>query len=163
MEVVIAVGIFAGAVSVMLGLLPALARQAGATADSLTATQLPDAIRLELQRVGSSGGFEALVGQCQPLGVPAPATLTLVTDRSAQRVQTLDYLPPVNGERIATESRYFAIEVWRYNTEPLAFSPGGQLLALQVRVSWPYRLPGSTTATALGDREQITFSLALSR
>jgi hypothetical protein len=163
LEVVIAVGVFAGAVSVMLGLLPFLARQAGTTADSMTATQLPDAIRLELQRVGSTGGFEALAGQCSPLGVPLPATFTLVADRSAQRVQTLDYLPPAGGERISPAARYFVIEVWRHDTEPLVFAPGTHLLALQVRVSWPYHLPGTTAATMLADREQITFNLALYR
>jgi hypothetical protein len=32
-----------------------------------------------------------------------------------------------------------------------------------VRVSWPYRNPGSTAATALHDREQVNFNLVIRR
>jgi hypothetical protein len=163
MEVVIAVGIFGATMTVLLGLLPFLVRQAGTTADSLAAVRLPDAVRLELQRVVSLGGLDALAGPSRPLAAPAPATLALLSDRKASRVQTADYLPPAGADRIPAAEQYFLIEVWRFPAGPLAYVAGGNLLALHVRVSWPYQLPGATMPTAPRDREQISFNLALCR
>ena len=163
LEVIIAVGIFGTTVTVMLGLLPALTRQARATADTLAALHLPDGVRLELQRVATVGGFEALAGQITPMLAPLPATLALAADREATRVQTLDYLPPIAADLLPVGSRYFQIEVWRFNQAPLAYDPGGGALALHVRVSWPYYTPDCATATPLIDREQVTFNVALER
>ena len=62
-EVVVAVGIFATAVVVVLAMLPGLSRQAADSADAMTAQRLPDAVRLELERLSASGGFDALRGK----------------------------------------------------------------------------------------------------
>jgi len=162
-EVIMAVGIFATAVAVMLALLPALTRQAASSADTLTALQLPDALRVELQRMATAGGFDALAGQTKPMTVPLPDTLTLVASRDATRVQALNYLPPSAGEQIGEAERFFLVEVWSFSQAPLAFDSSGAVLALHLRVSWPYRFPGSTAPTSLADREQVTFNLALNR
>lgn len=162
-EVIIAVGIFATAVTVILALLPALTRQAASSADTLAALRLPDALHAELQRVATAGGFDALAGQTKPMAAPLPNTLTLTTSRDATRVQTLDYLPPPAAEQIGEDERYFLIEVWSFNQAPLAFAPNGAVLALHIRVSWPYHIPGSSMATPLADREQVTWNLAISR
>lgn len=163
LEVIIAVGIFGTTVTVMLGLLPALTRQARATADTLAALHLPDGVRLELQRVATVGGFEALAGQITPMLAPLPTTLALAADREATRVQTLDYLPPIAADLLAVGHRYFLIEVWRFNEAPLAYDPGGGMLALHVRVSWPYLTTDSAAPTQLINREQVTFNVALDR
>ena len=162
-EVIIAVGIFAAAVTVILALLPALTRQAAGSADTLTALRLPDALHTELQRVATAGGFDALAGQTKPLAAPLPDTLTLVASRDATRVQACNYLPPPAADQIGEDERYFLIEAWRFTQAPLAFDPSGAVLALHIRVSWPYRLPGSSTATPLAGREQITCNLVINR
>lgn len=162
-EVIIAVGIFAAGVTVVLALLPALTRQAAGSADTLTALRLPDAIRLELQRVAAAGGFDALASQTTPMASPPPDTLVLVATRDAGRVQTLTYQPPPAEEQMGEGERYFLIEVWSFTAAPLAFDSTGAVLALHARVSWPYRLPGSTAPTPLTSREIITFNLALNR
>jgi hypothetical protein len=162
-EVIIAVGIFAAAVAVILALLPVLTRQAAGSADTLTALRLPDALRTELQRVAMTGGFDALAGQTRPMTAPLPDTLTLVASRDATRVQTLSYLPPPTTEQISEDGRYFLIEAWSFNEAPLAFDASGTVLALHIRVSWPYRVPGSSTASPPAGREQVTFNLALNR
>ncbi len=162
-EVIIAVGIFAAAVTVILALLPALTRQAASSADTLTALRLPDALRAELQRVATAGGFDALASQTKPMATPLPDTLTLVAARDATRVQALNYLPPPAADQIGEDEWYFLIEVWSFNQAPLAFDPSGAVLALHIRVSWPYRLPGSSAATLLADREQVTCNLAINR
>lgn len=162
-EVIIAVGIFAAAVAVILGLLPSLTRQAATSADTLAALRLPDSIRAELQRLALTGGFDALAGQARPMTAPLPATLSLVANREATRVQSLSHHAPPPAERIARAEQYFHIEAWSFNQAPLMFAPGQAVLALHVRVSWPYFTPDSTAATRPADREQVTFNLALNR
>ncbi len=162
-EVIIAVGIFAAAVAVILALLPALTRQAAASADTLAALRLPDSIRTELKRVATAGGFDALAGQTKPLATPLPATMNLAASRDATRVQSLGYQVPPATDQIARDEQYFLVEVWSFNQAPLAFDPSGAVLALHVRVSWPYFTPGAATLTPLADRELVAFNLALNR
>lgn len=162
-EVILAVGLFATAVTVILALLSPLSRQAAASADALTALRLPDAIRAELQRLAATGGFDALAGQARPMAAPLPATLALGATRDAARVQSLNYLPPPVADQIAAGEQFFLIEAWTFNQASLAFDPGGTVLALHVRVSWPHFTPGSPGATPLADREQVTFVLSLNR
>ena len=97
------------------------------------------------------------------MAAPLPATLTLVSSRDATRVQSLNYLPPASSGQVAQGDQFFLIEAWTFNQPPLAYDPSGAVLALHVRVSWPYFTPGATTATAGADREQVTFSLSLNR
>ncbi len=162
-EVVLAVGIFAVAITTMLALLPALTRQAAGSADSLTALRLPDAIRTELDRLAASGGLDALAAETKAMTSPFPATLTLVAARDAARIHSLDYQPPAAVDAIAPGDRFFQIETWSFNSAPLAFEPGSAVLALHVRVSWPYHVPAAATPTPLADREQVTFTLAIER
>ena len=162
-EVLAAVGIFAFAVTVILALLPALTRQAAATADTLTALRLPDPLRIELRRVAIAGGFDALAAQTKAMEEPLPATIALAASREAARVHTLDYLPPASSDQIPEDERFFLLEAWSFGAAPLAFDSAGAGLALHVRVSWPFRVRGSAAATPLGDREYVTFNLALNR
>ena len=162
-EVIIAVGIIVTAVSVLLALLSVMARQSASPADTLTALRLPDALRAELERVAAVGGFETLAGQTRPMAAPGPDTLMLAAARDSTRVQALNYQPPPVAEQMVADEQYFLIEVWSFNQAPLAFDPGGAVLALHVRVSWPYHIPGSASATSPADREQLAFNLGINR
>ena len=162
-EVIVAVGIFGAAITIMLSLLPALIVSAGKTSDTFVAVRLPDAVELELQQVALAGGFDALASQISRLADPLPATLRLAADRAIERVRTLDYLPAIEAEQIPTASRYFLIEVWRVPAPPLEYSVSGAGIAVQVRVSWPFFSPGASLANPISAREQIVFNLALNR
>jgi hypothetical protein len=162
-EVVIAVGIFAAAVTVMVGLLSPLTRQSTTALEIQNALHLPDAVGAELERVAIAGGFDALAAQVSALSSPAPETLGLVARRDALMAQSLDYQPPPAGERIAEDGQYFRIEVWKYADSPLGFEAGGASISFHVRISWPYHLPNSASVTSLASREQVTFNLALRR
>ncbi len=162
-EVVVAVGIFIAAMTVMVGLMPALARQSGRVSDTQAALRLPDAVRVELTRVAIAGGFDVLAAQTQVLSAPMPDTLKLVATRNALMVQALDYQPPPADRRMSVDEQYFLIETWRFSDAPLAFDGAGAALLLHVRVSWPYHLPNSATITSLADREQVTFNLSIRR
>lgn len=160
-EVIIAVGLFAASVSVIIALLPALARQGGAAADALAAQRLPDALQGELARLHAAG-FESLADQNPIMNGPLTGGLAFVADREAARLHSRDYLPPVAG-LLPEGEQYFLVECWRFPDEPLRFDVQKGSLALAVRVSWPYRLPGSSTATEISARTQFMFTVALNR
>jgi hypothetical protein len=155
-EVIIAVGIFAGAVAVTIGLMAALSRQAADSADGLAAQRLPDALKVELNRLAASG-FDNLAGQMPPMAVPLDNGFALVAPRDAAEVEPLGYLQPATG-RIPAEAQYYHVECWRFTAEPLRHDTQKAFLALHVRVSWPYRLPGATAPVPLADRSQFTFT-----
>ncbi len=160
-EVIIAAGIFAASVTVVLALLPSLARQGAASVDSLAAQRLPDALKVELQRLGTSG-FDALAGQVPMMNGPLADGLAFVADREATRLHSLTYLAPVAGP-LPEGEQYFLVECWRFPDEPLRFDSGKAFLALAVRVSWPHRVPGVTAVVPSESRHELVFTLALSR
>ena len=147
----------------MLALLPALTRQAALSADTLAALRLPDAVQVELRRMASAGGFEALAAQARPMASPLPDTLRLVASRDAAQVQALNYEPPDPANGLNESAQFFLIEIWSFSEGPLAFDAAGAGIALHTCVSWPYRHPGSPTATAAAERERVTFNLASRR
>ncbi len=162
-EVIIAVGVFALSVVVILALLPPLSRQAADSADALVAQSLPDSVRIELTRLAISGGFDTLANRLPVMAAPLVDGLTLVAAHDAQRLYSPDYLPPQSSGQLPQAEQYFLIEVWRFNQPPLRYDPATALLAVYVRVSWPYWNPGASSATPLSARSQLTFTVSLNR
>ncbi len=163
MEVVIAVGVFAGAVAIILALLPAISGQAAAAGDSLVAQRLPDALRVELQRVATNGGFNTLATRVPISSVPLDGGLSFVASRDGSRLHALDYLPPAVADALPEEEQYFLVEVWRFSSAPLAYDAGGAVLPLMARVSWPYRVRNSAAVVTPANRTQLTFNTAILR
>jgi len=161
-EVVLAAGIFAVAVTVMLALLPALTRQSAESADALVAQGLPDSLRVELRRLAAND-FNGLANTIPVMGTPLENGLLFVASRDGSRLHSASYLSPATSGLIPQEQRYFAIEVWRFNQGSLQFDGTGSVLAVHVRVSWPYHNPGVTISTPLPDRGQFTFTIAINR
>ncbi|MFZ5494150.1 MAG: type IV pilus modification PilV family protein [Verrucomicrobiota bacterium] len=160
-EVIVAIALFAGSVSVILALLPDLTRRGVETADRLVAQQLPDALHAELKRLATAG-FDALAGQAPLMGRPPENGLAFVATRGGALLHSRDYLPPVDG-RLAEGEQYFLIECWRFSEGALAYDPAQSALALAVRVSWPYRQPGSTAPTPPGSRHEFMFTVGINR
>jgi hypothetical protein len=160
-EVIIAVGLFAIAVTAVLGLLPPLTRQAAETSDRLAAQRLPDAVKAEMVRL-AAGNFDGLAAGMPLMGTPLGSGLPLVATRDGSRLHARDFRPPSAG-RIADSDQYFLVEVWRFPSGPLAYDPAQSALAMFVRVSWPYRQPGSTSPTAPEARHELVFTVALNR
>ena len=160
-EVVIAVGLFAASVTAVIALLPALTRQGAVTTDTLAAQRLPDALKVELSRLAASG-FDALAGQVPVMTQPLGPGLAFVATRDASQLHSRDYLPPTVG-RIPETEQYFLVECSRFPDEPLRYDAQKHFLALVVRVSWPYRLPGSSAPTAESSRAQVAFTVSLTR
>jgi hypothetical protein len=92
---------------------------------------------------------------------PLTSGLAFTAVRDAARVASLEYQP--SPDPIPAPEQYYLMECWKLSTEPLRFDGQKAFLALYVRVSWPYRLPGATAPTALADRSQVTFTLSLNR
>ncbi len=159
-EVIIAVGLFAGSIAVIIGLLSTLSRQASDSADVIAAQRLTEAVKVELTRLADSG-FDGLAAQVPVMVSPLNNGLALVATRDATQAQSLNVLPPAT--LIPTGEQYFLVECWTFPTEPLAFTSQKAFLALHVRVSWPYRVPGSATSVPLADRSQVAFTVSLNR
>jgi len=160
LEVIIAVGLFVTAVTVVIGLIAGLSRQGADSNDVLTAQRLPEPLKVELARLASSG-LDGLADRVPVMASPLAGGLAFAAPRGAVRVDSLEYLPV--SAPIPTDEQYYLLECWRFPSEPLRFDGQKAFLALYVRVSWPYRLPGATAPTALADRSQVTFTLSLNR
>ena len=161
-EVVLAAGIFAVAVTMMLALLPALTRQSAESADALVAQGLPDRLRVELRRLAAND-FNGLANTIPVMGVPLKNGLLFVASRDGSRLHSANYLPPATSQSLPQEQRYFAIEAWRFNQGTLQYDGPASVLVVHVRVSWPAYNPGSTAVTPLADRSQFTFPIAINR
>ncbi|MDI1250772.1 MAG: prepilin-type N-terminal cleavage/methylation domain-containing protein [Lacunisphaera sp.] len=161
-EVVLAAGIFAVAVTVILALLPALTRQSGESADSLVAQGLPDRLRVELQRLAVND-FNGLANTIPVMGAPLENGLLFVASRDGSRLHPASYLPPATSGLIPQGQRYFAVEAWRFSQGTLQFDGTAPVLVVYVRVSWPAYNPGSTDATPSADRSHFTFTVAINR
>ncbi|MDP2136630.1 MAG: hypothetical protein Q8J74_02130 [Candidatus Didemnitutus sp.] len=162
-EVVIAVGIFALAVTVTLSLLPALVGKSASSADAFTVQRMPDGLRAEMQRLAAVGGFDSLAGRVPVMSAPLEGGLPFVASGDGLNLQALSYLPPGPEVVLPETEQFFLIEIWRFATAPLAYDASGAVLPVYVRVSWPYRVPGSAAPTLLRDRNQLTFAASITR
>lgn len=158
LEVVLALAVFGIAVTAIIGLLPGLTRRTADSAELRVAQGLPDAVGLELTR-STAGGFDGVAAKIPVMQTPLEHGFPLVASRAGERLQSLSG----EGVPVTEEQQFFLIEVWRFGTPPLAYRVGDAVLPLYVRVSWPYRLPGSTTPTAAADRTEFGFTLAVQR
>lgn len=162
-EVVIAVGVFAGAIAVVLALLPSLTSRSASFADALVAQRVPDALRVEMQRLAAAGGFDALAANVPVMSVPLDQGLAFVAARDGARVHALSYLPPATGDALLLGEQYFLIEIWRFPLAPLAYDAAGAVLPVYVRVSWPYRTANADSPVALENRSSLTVTCAINR
>lgn len=156
-EVVIAVGVFSIGVVGALSLLPTLARQSHESADLEIAQRLPDAVAIELRNQALAGGFDAIAAAIPTMAAPLENGWALVGTPDGSMLGRAD------SGRIATDKQRFLVELWRFSQSPLRYESNGSVLALYVRVTWPYRIPSSGTPTALNDRNQFAFTVALNR
>jgi hypothetical protein len=152
-EVVIAVGVAATGLVVVLALLPGLLQQNSGARHAHTALGLPDAVTIELRRMAVSGfsSFGARAGEftaeSSPLQLVAAEDGTDLRDASA------------NDGRPA----FFLIELHRFPAgSPLSYNASVPFLALQARISWPYRPTGALASeVARENRQRVTFNVAL--
>jgi type II secretory pathway pseudopilin PulG len=159
-EVVIAVGIFAGSLVVVLSLLPSLVRQSADSADRLVAQRMVDAVRSELERQATSIGFDALASTVPVMNVPLENGRALVATATGLRIEPAT---GIGSGGIALAEQHFFVEVWRFPQAPLSYDSNAAVLPLYVRISWPYRVRGFSASTSLADRNQFTTSVAIDR
>lgn len=159
-EVVIAVAIFSGAVTVLLALLASTLRDSSDAADVETALRLPAAVEVALREIAAREGLPALAGRIPIMDASADRGFLLVATREGEFVR----VPGAVSGGAQLRSEYFLIEARRFAASPLAFDAARTVLPLQVRVSWPYRMPtpdGLAAPVAFGERRNVTFNLGL--
>lgn len=149
-EVVVALGLLAVTVVTVLALQGSIGRSVAEVSDHYRASQLADAIDLELRRLrdlplpdGRPERLGALSILIPPEGSDHP--LRLVAPREGSRVlREAEADDPVNG--LPLRDRYYLIEV-RQQPAPLAYTPGAGYLAVAVTVKWPFQLAADSSAS----------------
>jgi prepilin-type N-terminal cleavage/methylation domain-containing protein len=157
-EVVVATGLVAVGVVVVLGLLTNLSGQSTDDTDRQTAIQLPETVAIELRRLADQLGVDGLASVIPVMSGGADEGLLFVASRDGMHLRIAD--------AAADSDQYFLLEVRRFTAAPLAYTPEMTALPLNIRVSWPYR-PGSPSGllpvVAAGDRQNFYFNLAITR
>lgn len=138
LEVVLAVALVGGGVAVVLGLLPALLRNAVDSLATQTALRLADAIEVELR--DSDGNF---------------TERQFVAAREGVDLRRLSVESPARDQ-------YFLVTVRPLAAGALSRAP----LAVNVTVAWPYRRltpEGLEPASPAGVRQSLRFNLGVRR
>lgn len=156
-EVVIALGVAATGLLVVLGILPGLLRQQTEARQAQIALALPDAITIELRR--HARGDPALLNASAADFSAESSSLRLAAASDGTDVRVL------TGNEDGRREQYFLIEIHRFPVgSPLASASNASFAALQARVSWPYRPAGPDgVEVPSGSRQRVTFNLALNR
>lgn len=160
LEVVIAIGIFAVAITVILALLPATVRQLADSHDAITVSRLGDAIRLEAQELAAQKGFDALAGSIPAMDSSLDTGLLLVASRDSADVRPGDLIEPI------LRDQYFLIEMRRFPAGQLAYDSNAACLALSARITWPYRVltpTGLSAPTDAANRQQVFLTIVIQR
>lgn len=157
---VIAVAIFAGAVTVLLALLASTLRDSSDAADVQTALRLPGAVEVALRETAAREGLPALAARIPLMDASADRGYLLVATREGEFVRLAGAASggaPLRGE-------YYLIDVRRFAAGPLAFDAARTVLPLHMRVSWPYRVlvpEGLADPVPSEQRRYVTFNLGL--
>lgn len=147
LEVIVALGVFSGAILVIIGLSSPLQRSVSDIVDAEVAASLVKNIESELQRIGYA---RLMASPLLPrLSDASEDPLIFFATPDGNRVLIdIDADNPLNsGEHpgIAERDRYFRIRLVGTSVP----DPSSGWLSIRGDVSWPYRIPaGPTTADA---------------
>lgn len=158
-EVVLAVAIAGGSIAVILGLLPALARQAEDSQEARHARSLAGAVRSALVGRGADG-VGALAASIPALGGEAGSGRQFVVARRGTELRPLD------SETGAEDDGYFLVTLRRFAASPLADEAAAAFLAVNVTVSWPHvRSPTGRNPPpdASVHRQSVSFNVSVRR
>ncbi len=179
-EIVVALGIFATAILVIVGLLASNVQATNRTVETEIASRLTDTIRAELQRYGYAKVASGLSGtnpiylvgtrdgaRVLPTGEDAsnppvtgnPVATPLAAENKLQTDST-----PGTPPGIAYRDRYFLVEVSAASKPPKPATANAETaFPVIVEVYWPYRLPtgpskADTTTTYKDENSTVTDS-----
>lgn len=156
-EVVIAIGIFAVGISVIIGLFGPLNRSVAEVSQAGQAARLAEAINIELLRIRDSFGSSATGTKVERFAAQLlnddAAVLRLVASADGTRVIQEDAAGNASNEvppGVPKRDRYYLIVVRRQPAtvsdgngdtiaNPLAYN--GTFFAVTARVEWPYFVP----------------------
>ena len=143
-EVVIALGIFATGVIVIIALISSSASRSRESMDSKVAYGMAERIRSEI--ISNAGAALPTLSSGTPL--------QLVGSRDGSDVRV-----DVNDGRDA----YFLIEVSPATPTELVRDPARGTVGAEINVEWPFRPPGATAASSNGNRNSVRYHLLIRR
>jgi hypothetical protein len=144
-EVIVAIGLVAGALLAILGLLAATTSSTAESEDAQGIASLGGSIQCELERLKNSIGLASLAGLVPAGGSATP--LRLVGTRDCLRVLCVDPVDPAANRPlsdpalpgIAERDRFFLVELTRVPDLEAAVESG--FIAVSARCTWPCELP----------------------
>lgn len=157
-EVVIAIGVVATAVTAVVALLAALSRHASGADQSLAATRLADSVTEALLELAAADGLQSLAMRVPAMTSDPESALLFLSDRSG-----LELRPATEGGTGADEG-FFLVCVRRFGDGPLRLQPDACSAAFNVVVMWPYLVSsaeGAPRRCPPADRERIEFNVAV--
>lgn len=159
-EVVMAIGLVAGGVAVVLAMLSGIARQSSDSKELQVALGLSDAVRVQLELERASLDFSSLVAAIPVMAADQTVGRQYVVERNGTNLRLL------TGSESPARDQYFLIVVRRFNSGALVYDTTAPYVALNVVVTWPYRVlaPGELLpATSSDARQSINFNLVLNQ
>lgn len=146
-EVAIAVGVAAAGLVAVLALLPGILRQASDSQTAIVASALPDAVTVQLRKI--AGSSLSVLGSRAADFSSTTSQLRLVAMADGSDVRELV------GED--GRGQFFLIEIYRFPSGgETSYDPNAAFVALQVRVSWPYRADGLAAHESTAESRQST-------
>lgn len=148
LEVVIAIGIFATGIVVVLGLMGTMAGRSTEATESVTALNMPSLIESAL-REQADNDFAAIQSF-------VANESTLVANHAGDRIR----VRPADAD--ADDDSFFLIKLNELKSDEFT-AVHDVVETIAVTVSWPYKPFGATTITPPKDRSSVSFNLAISR
>jgi hypothetical protein len=158
LEVVIAIGLFALGIAVVVGLFAPVARSVGTHADAQTAVNIADLLEIELsKRTRIAGSFQPVIALFQngpdlPMGSVRDDARILFADRSGSKL-AIGSEPMWNG----SEAPYFEVRLFRHSAlSPSAADDTAIVLVYTARIAWPASRMDQSSDSALPAKQNAT-------
>lgn len=159
-EIILAIGVFALTIVAVIGMLGSSSQATSDVINTVSASQIADAVRTELE----------IIGYDQLLPLTAGATpLELVGTKNGDAVvqEKSGEDPTTNPPGMPNRDRFFLIQVERLGNpgESLEYKPDGSAaphgmqLAVSVRIYWPHNIPTGLTTYVAGDKTQQSVAI----
>lgn len=160
LEVVIAIGVFSTGIVAILAILSTLAREGAQASYARLAANLAPSIATELNRQAALQGFSTFATAVPLQSAAADDGYFFVANGEGVDLRRYDVAETPRRDM------FFLIEIRKFGAAPLAYFSGAEYLALNVRISWPYRPLDSNSSGSVvpaSARESLNFNMAITK
>ena len=152
-EVVIAVGVAAFGIAVVLAMLPGLLQQNTGARHAHIALGMPDSVARELGQFANTSFSSLGANAAEFLAETSVLRLVAAEDGTDLRPEIADGRPA-----------FFLVEMHRFPPgSQLSYDPSAPYLVLQARISWPHRPMAGAPEVPRESRQRIFFNVVVTQ